>query len=242
LREAIKLILNSYTGKTVENKMKYVEINDFEDDYEDEEDEVTEPDNIVRINGFRKVIEPSKSHINEYLHVGLMIYDFSKRMLFDYMFCTPGGPDSNISTETDGIANLAELKEQFIANIKTRMTPDKPWFGYGKLLGNIEQDKISVEGFPSYFMGKKMYAYMVEKKGKLSPLMRLKGIPGTILEDDGTKVDLIKFEDYEKLYRGEDVLYNYRTFKRNIFEDVYVARCDVHRTVRSHEMIKIKKC
>ena len=238
LREVIKLCINAYTGKCVEDKTKYTTLEYTKDEDKDEDKE------YKNIQGTSFNEKNTSNHINHFLTVGLSIYSMSKRMLFDYMDCLPNGSNDIIHTETDGIVFPKSLQETFTENIKLKMLDKKfmtlnQWFGIGEECGNIALDSISKEGTNSYFLAKKSYAFIKAKDG--TEVVRLKGIRNKSINEDGSELIVLSYKDYEKLATGVPCPFTWTNMKRNIFGDNQgIIAFQMTRTVQFKKLEEIK--
>ena len=59
----------------------------------------------------------TKFKINQWIVAGVMIYSYSKRLLFEYIDLLPNKSDDVIHVETDGIYFGLPHKEKFIENV-----------------------------------------------------------------------------------------------------------------------------
>ena len=195
LREAIKLFLNSVTGKLVEKTENYTEkiytTNDVKKKYYDvgiEENEGGCADNY-------------------WLICGIIVYSWSKCLLFDYINCLPNGSDDAINVETDSIYFHKENEERFIENLKKK---ENEIVRIGSNLGNIKKE--SEVHSTSYFIRKKVY-----KCGDDYKNMKCKGIPAKTIDDHGNTKELFNEDMYIKLANGEKVQFEYKTLKKNLY-------------------------
>lgn len=190
-REAVKLFLNGVTGKFVESTEDYKH----------------------RFYGFGKnkisnvayvEVDKDKPKYNELMIYGVMIYSYSKRLLYEYMTFLPKKADSVIHTETDSIYFHGSLEQTFINNMdKYRGAfPCK----IGTKLGNVEREK-SIKS-TCYFLWKKMY--------KIGDTMKIKGIPKTTILPDGTKIENMDETLFENLSQGLKQTVAYTTLQKNL--------------------------
>ena len=207
LRETIKLYLNSLTGKLVENPEHYFQLKDYGDD-DDKSAKLT-------INGVTKYKDYSDK-INEWVIAGVMVYSYSKRLLFEYINVLPEKSCNIIHTETDGLYFSGRLKEDFIEGCKNYKGDFKEVM-IGSELGNIEFDCESKQGTNNYFLGKKFYLMDYLKKGKYQP--KIKGFPQVGTKDNGDKEQLVDWDVYEKHFKGEKVIKTFNTLKRSLTGD-----------------------
>ena len=105
LRETIKLYLNSLTGKLVESPEKHYSLK-FDDNGE----------KVINGVGITKKFNEDK--FNDWIIAGIMVYSYSKRLLFEYIRCLPQDSKSVIHIETDGIYFDTRGKKAFEHNLK----------------------------------------------------------------------------------------------------------------------------
>jgi len=219
LRETIKLYLNSLTGKLVENpehyfqlKSDWTELNSNKYSYTDDPNDKENNLGTLTINGVKKYKDYSDK-TNEWVLAGVMVYSYSKRLLFEYVNMLPNKSSDIIHTETDGLYFSARLKQKFIdgcANYKG----DYKEVMIGSELGNIEFDCESKEGTNNYFLGKKFYRMDYEG---VQP--KIKGFPQATIDDAGNKIQLVDEKVYEDHFKGVEVKKTFNTLKRNLTGD-----------------------
>ncbi len=219
LRETIKLYLNSLTGKLVENpehyfqlKNDWTELNSNKYSYTDDSNDKENNLGTLTINGVKKYKDYSDK-TNEWVLAGVMVYSYSKRLLFEYVNMLPNKSSDIIHTETDGLYFSARLKQKFIdgcANYKG----DYKEVMIGSELGNIEFDCESKEGTNNYFLGKKFYR--MDYDG-VQP--KIKGFPQATIDDAGNKIQLVDEKVYEDHFKGVEVKKTFNTLKRNLTGD-----------------------
>ena len=218
LRETIKLYMNSLTGKLNENPDNHYSL-------QLNQESQSKFNNV----GYEKVYNHEK--INEWITAGVMIYSYSKRLLFEYIKCLPNDSDDVIHIETDGIYFSTEHYDTFTKNLNTMGTfSDLPFneieypIKFGDDLGNLKIEKSTKKGTTSYFLGKKFYAIAVNNdyNGKTRDdedgnIYRIKGAPQKTINDDGSKKYLVEMPLYEKIYAGKSVDVSFATLKKNLF-------------------------
>jgi hypothetical protein len=203
LRETIKLYLNSLTGKLVEEPRDYFQLIDTP---------TSDNNEFVLINGVKKYKE-SNDNFNEWLTCGIMVYSYSKQLLFEYINCLPNKDNDVIHIETDGIYFSKHNEEAFIKNV-AEYSGKYPTVAIGQKLGNIEFDKGSSVGTDNYYLGKKFY-YLNAKK----PAMKIKGIPQSTIDDAGNKIQLVDEMLYKNVFEGKTILKSFKTLKRCLETD-----------------------
>jgi hypothetical protein len=216
-REIVKLCLNGVTGKCVENKAdrRRFEFGDKKDNNSNHQ-----------INN-AGMIETKKSDINHFITTGLGIYDMSKILLFEYLFCL-GNPDNVVAIETDGIYFEKEYEDTFIENINNYQgTYDVK---IGSKLGNIKREKESYGA--SYFLGKKFYHYSCMEKGKVKDVFKVKGIPLETIDEDGSDMKLITKEVYENIYNGKKQSFEFATMKKILFGNTSISHYMMKREIK----------
>ena len=201
LRETIKLYLNSLTGKLVENPEHYFQLKSNPDD--------VNGDAKLTINGVTKYKDYSDKN-NEWVLSGVMVYSYSKRLLFEYVNVLPNKSCDIIHTETDGLYFSGRLKEDFIEGCKN-YNGDFKEVMIGSELGNIEFDCESKEGTNNYFLGKKFYR--MEYNGVVP---KIKGFPQATIDDAGNKIQLVNENVYEDHFNGIEVKKTFNTLKRDL--------------------------
>ena len=194
LRDVCKLMLNSMSGKLVENLAKYFSLT-----YVPKADK---PDGAYRkINDvvFEKVFD--QGQINPLLVMGCMVYSYSKRNLFTYIHKLPNKSKDVIGCETDSIfvyeENARYLRKQCTQTSEDWDTVEYPCY-YGKELGCMDTD-LTTNG-PSYILEKKIYYMPYQKDGKQLHKYRCKGMPPKTIDKSGTEICLLTPEFYKELY------------------------------------------
>ena len=197
LRQTIKLYLNSLTGKLVENPSTHFSL-------------IFNNDSKKVFNGCGVEKEFNTEKINEWITCGVMVYSYSKRLLFEYINCLPNKSNDVIHVETDGIYFSQRLKKEFIENV-SQYKGDYACVSIGDKLGNLDCDKNISEGNDCYFLGKKFY-YLDNKA------MRIKGIPQKTIKPDGSKIQLVDKQLYMDVYNGLTVSKTFSVLKKNLYE------------------------
>ena len=216
-RETIKLFLNAVTGKFVENI----------DLYDDNIYTINAMDNNDKTNksindNYTQKEPKTKKQLNEYMGCGVMIYSYSKRLLFEYINLLPNQSEDVIHIETDSIYFKRTQGDKFKNNMKkySGKYPVK----LGKELGNvkIEKDEIGM----CHFLGKKFY--------QIGDTFRIKGIPMKTITEDGSFINIVSQSIFERVYAGENIRVEYTTLKKNLYGKTYVSSHECHRTINSH--------
>ena len=213
-REVIKLLLNSVSGKLVEDPDRHKTLR------------VVAEDNAKNtMNGCGVSMERQDGNINKWIGAGCCVYDYSKILLWNYVMCLPKGSDDIIHIETDSIYFSAKHKDAFLENVSKIDT--KP-VGIGKELGNMCQEHTSVG--VSYFIGKKMY-YLMDEDGEEA--IKAKGVPFKTIDEHGNDVRLLDVSFYERLYAGEAVEKVFATLKKHLFPIPTITSSKMSRTTKA---------
>lgn len=229
LRETIKLYLNSLTGKLVENPSMHFSL-------------VLNANQEVKqthiLNGVGASKEFHDDKVNDWIVAGLMVYSYSKRLLFEYVKCLPNDSSDVIHIETDGIYFSTRHLDSFTEKLK-QYQGDYPCM-FGDDLGNLKIEKSTPEGSVSYFLGKKFYNIVIDETYMTKPrdkddknIYRVKGIPQTTIEDDGTKVYLVDTQLYEDIYSGKSLTRTFATLRKSLFnKNTQISTHKLTRTIR----------
>jgi hypothetical protein len=219
LRETIKLLLNSLSGKLNEEVHKYFSV------------KVSSEDTGYKIGAINFEKEKTDKY-NKYITAGVMLYSYSKRLLFEYIRLLPDNSDSVIHIETDSIYFKTKDKDEFLENIKN-YTGNYP-VKLGSDLGNVKFEKDNVKD--SYFLGKKFYFIPGTKmiKDKLEEdTMKIKGIPAKTINPDGSEKKLVNKQLYIDIYNNIDVTKTFMTLKKQLFnEKILISSHEMSRTIK----------
>ena len=204
LREVIKLFLNSLTGKLVENyekqfRVKYTPLT------------TKRGQNINDIN-YEKDKTAKDKVFNIWVNAGVMVYSYSKRILFEYIDLLPNRSDDVIHVETDSMYYPEKHKDYFKKQVASYCGEYSSCIGIGIEMGNVKLEHIS-QG-TSYWLRKKMY--YLDCKLDNEEVMAFKGVPRSTINKHGTKVVLVKREIYERLYKGERVPFQFSTMIKRL--------------------------
>ena len=181
------------------------------------------------MNGVGIEKEFNEGKYNDWLVAGIMVYSYSKRLLFEYIRCLPENSNSVIHIETDGVYFDMRDKETFDDNLNNYKNSDEfPCVKYGDELGNLDYEikKASSQDEPAYFLGKKFYCITGKKN-----TYKIKGIPQNTIDDEGNKISLVDVSLYEEVYAGNIIKRSFKTLKRNLFGDKTQISC--HNASRS---------
>ena len=232
-REAIKLLLNSLTGKLVEDPSRYFKLHFAPETYYDSIElkdgklvgnwgqmKLDENNNNTKmINKVSALKEDVEKGMNYWLNAGVMVYSYSKRILWDYVNCLPNKADDVIHIETDGIYFGVPNREAFINNLKAK---NDDMIKIGEELGNVEEEVCTTE--ESFFIGKKDYMIGEAKLNKDGSInygkskIRNKGIPKTTIDDEGSKIDLLDKQFYIDRYNGDAVSKTFKTIGKSLYD------------------------
>lgn len=219
LREVIKLYLNSLSGKLVEDPSKYgsITIKTLDDEAKKECKHI-----VKDFNGTHTIKEVSQKD-NLYVGLGVMVYSYSKRLLFEYINLLPQKSNSVIATETDSIyfsKNCLETLEKGC----DRYEGEYP-IAFGSNLGNIKIEKNTDE--VCYFLGKKFY-YIAGNHV-------IKGIPKHTIDDAGNKIELVDKQLYEDIYNwkhgDKPITRTFKTIKKVLYGNTELYATNITRTI-----------
>lgn len=208
LRYTVKLLLNSFTGKLVENTGRYRNLTRGGPD--------SAPEAYI---GRGRFVYSDAGRINTLVTAGLCVYEQSKMLLFErYMAKLPGGPDVAYAVETDGFYVPTEVATEFEKTITKHL-------GTGELGSLVREKQVEV----GLFFGKKAYALLSMRQAlgqdPIDPQkdVRLKGISLNITQPDGTKKSLVTAELLNKLTTGEAV-----SVEMDMWDHELVRRVEPH--------------
>lgn len=211
-RETIKLYLNSITGKLVMNREKYSSLTFCSEEQEGEK---------KNINGVSYLVE-KKENLNNWIVAGVMVYSYSKRLLFEYIINMPNNSDDIIHVETDSMYFPISCEKEFNSNIEKYdgQYPVK----YGNELGNIKVEKRDTD--TCYFLNKKVYT--------IGGNYIWKGIPKRTLLEDGTEHKILDKNMYERVYKHKQgdapITAEFMTMSRQLFGQTKISG---HRQIRT---------
>jgi hypothetical protein len=219
-REVCKLFMNSLTGKLVEDPSKYFQL-------VFSMKPVNKKDTINGVGFVKdKGEEPTKNH---WVNAGVMVYSYSKRILWEYIRPLPNQSDDIIHIETDGLYFPAKLvpalreavsKENYKGDYSNAI-------GFGSDLGNVKVEHISAG--PSYWLSKKFY-YMYCSKEK-EEVIKIKGVPTKTIDASGTTKQIIDKSVYEDVYAGNKVSKSFNTLYKNVFGKTEISSLNMTRTI-----------
>jgi hypothetical protein len=174
-----------------------------------------------QINGVSYLVDV-KENLNNWITAGVMVYSYSKRLLFEYIRNMPNNSDDIIHVETDSMYFPISCEKVFNENIKNYdgQYPVK----YGNELGNIKVEKRDND--VCYFLNKKVYT--------IGGNYIWKGIPKRTLLEDGTEHIILDKSIYESVYnhkRGDmTIIAEYMTMNRQLFGQTKISG---HRQIRT---------
>jgi hypothetical protein len=215
LRATIKLYLNSLTGKLVENPSLHFSM------------KIQEEESSHILNGVAVKKSHNSEKINDWVTAGVMVYSYSKRLLFEYIRCLPNDSSDVIHIETDGIYFSTRHLDAFQKKLDN-YSGDYPC-KMGDDLGNLKIEKTTKEGQVAYFLGKKFYCITINDDYNTKPrdkddvnIYRVKGLPQKTITADGSDdwlVDVQLYENVFKLKEGDSVSRSYSTMKKCLFTE-----------------------
>ena len=190
-----------------------------------------------------KLYKKYEEKINEWITTGLMVYSYSKRLLFEYIKCLPDNSNDVIHIETDGIYFSTRLLNKFSENINN-YTGEYP-VKFGEDLGNLKVEKSTAEGQIAYFLGKKFYCitlnneYNVLNHIPLKPrddndknIYRIRGMPQSTIDRYGNKNYIVDVALYDAVYNGRQIPKTFLTMKKNLFGNTAINVYEMTRIVR----------
>lgn len=204
LRSCVKLFLNSLTGKLVEDPSIHYSLKMLPEETEN---------NKISLNGVY-IEKEANGSFNDWIVSGVMIYSYSKRLLFEYINCLPNKSDDVIHVETDGIYFSTVHKQSFLNNLSNYQGDYKEVM-MGNALGNLDCEKTTQAGQVAYFLGKKFYCITTDKE----PIFKIKGVPQKTINDDGSEKVLVNLKAYDDIYNGKTVNFEFKTIKRSLYCD-----------------------
>lgn len=236
LRTTIKLYINSLSGKLIENPARHfsLQFGEQSEAYQAckvfNKGDMTVYDEIPKTTlcGEDVIQKFNEDKVNEFIVAGVMVYSYSKRLLFEYINLLPNKADDVIHVETDGIYFSAKLLDTFTKNL-TNYKGDYPCM-YGNELGYLKIEKVSPAGIPSYFLGKKFYNININTNyldkprdagddtgdDKNDNIYKMKGIPTKTIQDDGSATYLVDTRMYELVYQGKEEAKKFKTLKKEL--------------------------
>jgi hypothetical protein len=218
LRTTIKLYLNSLTGKLVENPNVHFSLKHVEE-------------SKMSLNGVCMDKEFHEDKVNDWITCGIMVYSYSKRLLFEYIKCLPDKSNDVIHIETDGIYFSTRHLETFTNNLN-KYKGEYPC-KFGEHLGNLKIEKTTHEGQVAYFLGKKFYCITMPDN---KHIMRIKGIPQSTIDDYGNKIQLVDKELYEDIYDGKTRQKEFQTLRKALFTiKTHISAHTIKRTIRPNQ-------
>jgi len=223
LRQTIKLYLNSLTGKLVEDPSRHFSLS-FDNK------------SNTKLCGAGVTKTYNETKINDWLVTGIMVYSYSKRLLFEYIRCLPGNSNDVIHIETDGIYFATKHLDQFSENLNNYegSYPCK----FGDDLGNLKIEKTT-HNQVAYFLGKKFYCITmnndyndIPRDDKDKNIYRMKGFPQKTINDDGSNKYLVDVSLYRECYEGNDITRTFKTLKKDLFgNNLSISSYDMTRTI-----------
>ena len=184
------------------------------------------------VNGANLEMVKNESGVNLWVGCGVMMYSYSKRLLFEYIRMLPNDSDDIVHVETDGIYYPTQCREKFIANVEAY--DGKYPVAIGSELGNVKPEHVSVG--QSYWMGKKIYYLYCSVEEE--EIMRVNGIPKTTIDVHGSKVELVNKKFYQTLAKGKSVKCEFSSIRRTLWGDTKLASFVQTRTINPPKNLK----
>ena len=225
LRETIKLYINAVSGKLVENPNAHFSLTVTEK-HSDQTIKSTHS-----LNGVGMVKEFNENKVNDWITCGIMVYSYSKRLLFEYINCLPNKSNDVIHIETDGIYFSTRHLETFTKNVNNYEGnyPCK----FGEDLGNLAIEKTTQQGQVAYFLGKKFYCITMPNEKNI---MRVKGIRQSTIDDYGNKIQLVDLKLYEDIYNNKTVTKEFQTLRKALFSaNAQISSHTLIRTIKPNQ-------
>jgi hypothetical protein len=219
-REVCKLFMNSLTGKLVEDPSKYFQL-------KFSMTPVGKKDNINGVGFVRDMGDEPKKNL--WVNAGVMVYSYSKRILWEYVRFLPDQSNDIIHIETDGLYFPARYlpaledavsKENYKGDYANAI-------GFGSDLGNVKVEHKSAG--PSYWLGKKFY-YMYCGLDNVD-VIKIKGVPMKTIDAQGTTKQIIDKSVYEDVYAGNKVSKSFNTLYKNVFGKIEISSLNMTRTI-----------
>ena len=186
-----------------------------------------EPKNNISGVGFSK--EANENPMNPWVNAGVMVYSYSKRLLWEYVNLLPNKSDDVIHIETDGIY-FDNRKLQHVQEGIDKYTGEYP-IAFGNALGNVKIEHQS-QG-ESYWLGKKCY-YMYDN----GDIIRIKGFPQKTIDEYGNTINLIDRSFYEDMYAGKEIKKTFSTIYKKTFGTIELSSYMMTRTAKGQMTYK----
>ena len=214
MREVCKLFMNSMSGKLVEDPSKYFQLIYTPDPK-------NKKDNIDGI-GFNR--EKTEKQYNYWVGAGVMVYSYSKRLLWEYVRMLPNESDDIIHIETDGIYFPSKYRTHLEKQIENY--DGKYPVAMGDQLGNVKYEHQSVGD--SYWLGKKFYYMNCKDEGDV---LKIKGVPLKTIDEEGNEIKLITPESYADYYNGKPISATFSTIYKNVFGRIELSQMKMTRVL-----------
>lgn len=204
-REVCKLFMNSLTGKLVEDPSSYFQL----------KYSLTPANKKDNINGLGFEKDQEELKMNIWVNAGVMVYSYSKRILWEYIRPLPNQSNDIIHIETDGLYFPAK----HIPTLREKLKPEKytgdykEVIGFGSDLGNVKVEHISKGA--SYWLGKKFYYMNCSLENE--EVIKIKGVPTHTIDTKGTKSQIVHLIDYETVYAGESIPKEFSTIYKRVY-------------------------
>ena len=214
MREVCKLFMNSMSGKLVEDPSKYFQMI-FTPEPKNKKD---------NINGIGFDREKTEKQFNYWVGAGVMVYSYSKRLLWEYVRMMPNESDDIIHIETDGIYFPSKHRTHLEKQIENYQ--GKYPVALGDQLGNVKYEHQSQGA--SYWLGKKFYYMNCINEGDV---LKIKGVPLKTIDEYGTEVKLITPKSYADYYNGECISASFSTIYKNVFGRIELSQMKMTRVL-----------
>lgn len=247
LRSTLKLYMNALSGKLVENPANHFSLKFLKGDCS----------SSLKLNNVN-VEKVDSKEINEWVIAGVMVYSYSKILLFEYIDCLPNKANDVIHVETDGIYVSQNCREEFENNM-INYKGNYP-VKFGNDLGNVKVEKNTQKGQVAYYLGKKFYCitqnsdfhsknqypeltqyeYDLLRADKDKNIYKIKGIPLKSHHDDGRIKYLMGVEDYERIFQGENLTKSFPVLRKEPFsesENCCINGLIMTRTIKSDKEV-----
>jgi hypothetical protein len=227
IRSSTKLTLNSLSGKLVEDPCKYFSLSFRPTDHE------SDAKHQINQIEFHKNYDEK---INPWLMMGVMVYSYSKRHLFNYINHLPNKSDDVLACETDSIfvkKEHAEYLESYCKNTAELQSYQAYPCFFSAKLGGMEYELTTNQ--PSYILEKKCYClpYLNVKTDAQDYKIKCKGIPTKTIDKDGKHIQLLTPDFYNELYAFSEVKRCFRSVF-HVSKGAVQVGCSINkRTVRA---------
>ena len=235
LRECTKLTMNSVTGKTVEDYKKYFKLQTKEF-YSSNSSEKIDKKNQINIHGvdFVKSQDKDEDLLNPYILLGVMIYSYSKRLLFEYINKLPNKSADVLGCETDSIfiytKHLEHLKNHCTQTKDNWQMVEYPTY-FGQELGCLDLEFSTNNA--SYLLNKKCYYMPYLKNEEQMEKLRYKGLPSKTIDKHGNTKQILNKEFYEELYTKRKITRSYQSVYKSSKNQIQIGTISQPKTINA---------